>query len=293
MLGVDKGSTYTKTDKNVCIRSTLRKFRENDVNLDNDRVMIELDGQKFIAGDKGNYSTDLMKSQHFNTKAFVLLAIGLSYPQDEWITTDIVTGLPIGLYSSQKQLMKETFNNTSHDIKINGKKKNIRIRRAEVFPEAAGAFYSQNECEDALVIDFGGLSIDTALFKGKKLKKYSTYSAGMMKLYSKLANKINSEYDLSYTEWDMEDLIRDGLYIYGKKVDLGVDDLAIEHCKEIIERLSLEYDLKSIRNVLLTGGPAKWIEKYFAMDIPQRIVMQQSQFANAIGYRNIGQVIFN
>lgn len=292
MLGIDKGSTYTKTDRKLCTRSTIRKYRENDIVLDDDKIILEMDGQKYIIGEKGSYSTDLMKSQHFNTRALILLTIGLSYPQDEWITTDIVTGLPIGLYSSQKQLMKETFQGTNNEIKINGKRKNIRIRNAEVFPEAAGAFYSQSEYEDALIIDFGGLSVDMALFKGKKLKKYSTYSMGMMKLYSKLANKVNAEHDLSYTEWDMDELIREGLYIYGKKMDIGINDLVIEHCKEIIERLSLEYDLKSIRNVLLTGGPAEWLEKYLAIDIPQRKVMQQSQFTNAIGYYNIGQVIF-
>jgi plasmid segregation protein ParM len=115
---------------------------------------------------------------------------------------------------------------------------------------------------------------------------------GMLKLYSKIANRVNSEYDLSKTEWDIEELIKTGLYIYGQKVDMGVDELAIEHCKEIIERMSLEYDLKSIKNILLTGGPAEWIDKYIAYDLPQRSVMKNSQYSNAIGYRNIGQVLF-
>lgn len=293
ILGIDKGTTYTKTDKKVCIRSTIRKYKENDIILDNDKIILEIDGQKYIIGDKqGNYSTDLMKSQHYNTKVLVLTSAGLSCPDEERIVVDIVTGLPIGLYSSQKEEMKEMFHNTFNEIKINGERKIIHIRNAEVFPEGAGAFYSQDEYEDALVIDLGGLSIDTALFQRKKLKKYSTYSMGVIKLYSKLANRINSEHDLSYTEWDMEEILQDGLFIYGKQVDMKIDDIAIEHTKEIIERLSLEYDLKSTRNILLTGGPSQWLSKYFELDMPQLKVMDGNQFNNAAGYRNIGQVLF-
>lgn len=292
MLGIDKGTTYTKTNRELCIRSTIRKYRETDINLDNDKIILEMGEQKYIVGEKGNYSTDLMKSQHLNTKLLILLSIGLSHPKDEVIFENIVTGLPIGQYSSQKAAMKEMFLDSRHEIKINGRYKIIHIGRVEVFPEAAGAFFSQSEYTDALIIDIGGLSVDIALFRNKKLKQYSTYAMGVMKLYSKIANRINALYDLSKNEWDIEELINDGLYVYGEKVDMGVDELALEHTKEIIERLSLEYDLKTIRNVLLTGGAANWLQKYFMLDIPQAKVLPHSQFTNAIGYYNIGKVLW-
>jgi plasmid segregation protein ParM len=291
MLGIDKGTTYTKTDQKICIKSTIREYQESDISLQNDKLILEMENKKWVIGEKGNYSTDLMKSQHYNTKALVLTAIAQS-TTDECIITDIVTGLPIALYSGQKQIMKNLFQDTNNEIRINGIRKRIRIRNAEVFPEAAGAFYSQNEFTDALIIDVGGLSIDTAQFKGGKLIKYSTYSMGMMKLFSKIANKVNSEHDLSLTEWDIEDLLKDGLFIYGKQVDIGAERIIIEHAKEIIERLSLEYDLKSLKNILITGGPADWISKYLAKYIPQLRTMKNNQYSNAIGYSNIGRVIF-
>jgi len=294
MLGVDKGTAYTKTSKMICFRSTIRKLKETDIIFNGDnKIILEYEGQKYIVGEKGNYSTDLMKSQHSNTKPLILLAVGLSYPNDNYISTDIVTSLPIGLYSTQKKAMKDILIDSYNEITINNKRQIIRINKVEVFPESAGAFYSQIEYKDALIIDIGGLSVDTALFKDKKLIKFSTYSMGTMKLYSKLANAINSKYDLSYAEWDMEDLIKDGLYIYGQPVDMGVDNIAFEHTKEIIERLSLEYDLKSIKNVILTGGPAEWLKKYFMYDIPQIKTLPQGQFANAIGNYNIGRVLWS
>lgn len=293
MLGVDKGTTYTKTDKGLIIRSTIRAHTKNEVLLNDEKTIVEYQGQKYIVGEKGNYSTDLMKSQHENTKILILTAVVLSYPNDDFISTDIVTGLPIGLYSSQKQQMKELLQkNNTHQIVINNRKKYIKFTNVEVFPEAAGAFYSQSEYDDGLIIDNGGLSIDTALFQNKKLIKYSTYSMGIMKLYSKIANYINSLYDLSLTEWDIERILQEGLFIYGEKVELELDHIVKSHIDEIVSRLKLEYDLKAINNVLMTGGGSQWIFPSLRKDIPQAKLMANNQFANAKGYYNIGQAIF-
>lgn len=292
ILGVDKGTTYTKTDRGLIIRSTVRTYRKNEVLLDNDKTIVEYEGNKYVIGEKGNYSTDLMKSQHENTKLLILTTIGLSYP-DRFIEANIITGLPIALYSSQKRQMKDMLQRDStHQITINGQKKYIIFSNIEVFPESAGAFYSQNEYTDALIIDIGGLSIDIALFEKGKLIKYSTYPMGVMKLYSKIINYINSQYDLSLNEWDMEKVLNEGLYIYGNRVELNYDYLVKEHIEEIIERLKLEYDLKIIANILLTGGGSQWVYQYLQKIIPQVKLMSNSQFNNAIGYRNIGKVIF-
>jgi len=292
VIGVDRGTTYTKTDKGISIRSTLRKLNVHDI-IDDDVTVTEIDGQRWVVGEAGCYETDLMKSEHFGTEILTLTAIALSRPYDEYIYIDLVTGLPIGLYSKQKQAMKEMFQERSAEVKINGRKKYIKIKNVEVFPEAAGAFYSQDEYEDALIIDIGGISVDTADFAKKKLKKYSTYAMGTMKLLSKIANMINSEYDLSLTEWDMEDILKDGgLYVYGQRVDLNVADIVFEHTGRIYEKLSLEYDLKSKRHVFLTGAPAGWFASFFKRDIPQIKVLKNSKFANAIGYANIGKVVF-
>lgn len=292
MLGVDKGTTYTKTDKGLILRSTVRAYRENEVLLNEDKTIVEYEGKKYIIGDQGNYSTDLMKSQHENTKLLILAAVGLSFP-DNFISTEIVTGLPIALYSNQKQQMKDMLRrNFTHQITINNQCKLIRFTNIEVFPEAAGAFYSQSEFKDALVIDIGGLSVDIALFENGKLVKYSTYPMGIMKLYSKMTNYINSQYDLALKEWDVEKVIKEGLFIDGAKVNLNFDFLITEHVEEIMERLKLEYDLRTIINILMTGGGSQWLFRYFKKYIPHAQLMPNSQFANAKGYGNIGKEIF-
>jgi len=290
MLGYDKGTTYSKVSNGFIIKSTIKELGEHDVVLDSKNIL-EYEGKKHIIGEKGEYSTDLMKSQHQNTLLLLLACIGLN-SHDDYIEERIVTGLPIGLYSKQKEQMKELFKpNELHRIVINGHKKIIKIKAVEVFPEGAGAFYSQNE-KDALVIDIGGLSIDTVEFKGGKMGHYSTYSMGIMKLYSKIANYINSEYDLSLTEWDIEDVLATGLTIYGQRVDLNYHSIIEEYTKEIIARLKLEYDLKAIRNIILAGGGCKVLEPYLKAYIPQCRPINNAQFANVIGYYNIGKVVF-
>lgn len=292
MLGIDKGTTYTKTDKGLIIRSIIRTFRENEVMLNNEKTLVEYEGEKYIVGEKGNYSTDLMKSEHKNTKILILTAIGLTY-SDSYITTDIVTGLPIALYSKQKEKMKENLQkDTVHQIRINNQNKLIKLANIEVFPESAGAFYSQDKHQDGLVVDIGGLSIDIALFERRKLIKYSTYPMGIMKLYSKIANYINSQHDLALTEWDIENIVKEGLYLDGKKVDIDFSFLIREHIEEIMERLKLEYDLRTIRNILLTGGGSILLNRTIREQIPQATVLPNSQFSNVRGYANIGRVIF-
>lgn len=290
MLGFDKGTTYSKLSNEFIIKSTLKEVDDHDVILDNKNIL-EYEGHKYIIGETGEYSTDLMKSQHQNTLLLLLASLGLN-SKDEYIEEEIVTGLPIGLFSKQKEQMKELFRpGEFHRIKINGKKKIIKIRGIEVFPEGAGAYYSQSK-KDALVIDVGGLSIDTVEFKNGKMGHYSTYSMGIMKLYSKIANKLNSDYDLSLTEWDIEDVLKEGLTIYGNKVDLNLSSIIDSYVKKIVTRLKLEYDLKTVKNVILAGGGSNILGMYLKPYMPQCELIHNAQFANVIGYYNIGKVVF-
>lgn len=291
VIGVDKGTTYTKDSNLNIFKSTVRRYSKDEIILDKNKLVVEFNGEKYIIGETGEYATDLLKAGHEHTQMLVLTAIANS-STDEILTTNLVTGLPIGLYSKQKVPMKFLFENTRNRLNINGKEKIIYINKVEVFPEAAGAFYSQSKYNTGLVLDIGGLSIDTAYFEGEKLKKYSTYSHGIMKLYSKIANRLNAEYDLSLTEWDIEGIIKKGLYIFGEKVELNIDDLVIEHSNQIIERLKLEYDLKTVPVVLFTGGGSYLLSKYMMNNIPQQQAIDNAQFNNAIGYKAIGEVLF-
>jgi len=107
MLGFDKGTTYSQLSNGFITKSTVKVLGEYDVILDNKNILTR-EGRKYIIGEQGEYSTDLMKSQHENTLLLLLACLGLS-SKDDYIEESIVTGLPIGLYSKQKEAMKQLF----------------------------------------------------------------------------------------------------------------------------------------------------------------------------------------
>lgn len=291
-IGIDKGSTYTKTSKGVIIKSTVRKFGENDINL-NDNLLVEMDGEKHFIGGNGSFATDLKKAEHDNTKLLTYTSIAKSF-DDEVIKTNLVLGLPIGHYSRNKEKMKNLFTNSKVvEITINGIRKYISLMNVEVFPECAAAKYTQ-KIDDGLFVDIGGLSVDNALFKNGKLDEHSTFTMGTMKLLAKIANHLNAEHDLSLTEWGAEEVLKDGLTIDGENVDFqsGVNEIIRDHVKNILERIRLQYDIKMLKNIIFTGGGSLMCFDFFKEYIPQATKMEDTQFSNAKGFELIGTKLF-
>lgn len=290
IIGIDRGSAYVKNSNKQQFKSTV-KLVSDDIIIDKNQILVEYKNSKYIIGEEGNYATDLMKSQNEDTLLLILTM--LAQEPTTFLNIDLITGLPIGLYSNQKQGMKELLQNTTHTIIFNNKRKIINIRRCEIFPEGAGVFYSQDQYTNALIIDVGGLSIDVALFENRKLKKYSTYPLGVMKMYNKLANKINGKYDLSLDGWETEQVINNGLTIDGQvaNVDSIINNIKEEHIQNIINRLKLDYDLKMIPNILLAGG-GSIIHEELKSHFVQATIIKNSQYANAIGYKSVGKALF-
>lgn len=289
-IGIDKGSIVTNSSTGYEILSTVRLLGEDEISLDQNKTVVEFDGKKYVIGENGNFSTDLMKAEHENTPILVYTAIAQSFESNH-IETNLVLGLPIRLYARNKEKMKNLFHGQSKSITINGKVKIISIKDTLVYPEAAAAFNNQSE-KDGLVFDFGGLSIDVAQFKKGKLIKYSTYSLGLLKLYSKIANKINASHDLSITEWEVKEILEEGIYIYGKKVDIGEKEVIKFHIDEIMEKVKLEYDLKREQNIIFTGGGSEDYLDYLKIYMPQAKLSANARTDNAIGLEKVGQSIF-
>ncbi|MBN4062807.1 ParM/StbA family protein [bacterium AH-315-E09] len=290
IIGVDKGSAYTKTSTGFSVKSTVRELNENDLIL-NGSMTVELEGKKYVIGEEGNFATDLSKADHEETKILTLTAIANSFP-GEFIETNLVVGLPIGNFSRQKDKMKKIFEDQIVKMKVNNEKKAIVIENVAVFPEAAAVFYMQNK-KDCLIIDIGGLSVDNALFEEGNLTKHSTYSMGVMKLNTKIANELNAEYDLSLTSWSVEKIINEGLFVYGKQVPINEERIIESHVLEIVEKIKLEYDVKAIENIVLAGGGSFLCASFFKKHMPQLEVIENSRFSNAIGFEKIGEKMFS
>jgi len=292
IIAVDKGTTFTKTE-NISFKSTIREYKEDEINFSQDKIIVKYNNKKYVIGDKGKTNTDLFKSKQEETKLLILTAIVLDNPEEPIKRVKLVTGLPIGRYAEERYNMIKLFENTKNELWVNGLKYIVEIKETEVFPEGASSFYYV-EADEGLVIDIGGLSVDIAQFnKGKVLNKYSTYKMGIMPLYRQIANRLNNKYSLSLDEWDIEDKIKNGLFINGHRININADDLINNHVQQILQAIEFEYDLPIIKNVFITGGGGYLLYPYFKEKIKRVQLMPEPQFSNIHTYKILAEVLFN
>ena len=293
IVAVDKGTTYTKTSDMFSIKSVVREYQPTELNFSQDKIIVEYKNNQYVVGEKGKTNTNLFKSQQEETKLLILTAIALSNPSEIRRKTHLVTGLPIGRIGYERDSMKNLFQNTSNRMNINRLNYTIDIDKVEVFPEGASSFYYLQDIDEGLVVDIGGLSIDTALFtKGRKLQKYSTYRLGVMPLYREIANYIGSKYSLTLDEWNVQDTIRDGLSIDGINVELNIDNIIYKYIQQIIQALEFDYNIPSIKNIFLTGGGSEFLYPYVKNIINRIKIMPNPRYTNVLAYRLLGEVLF-
>lgn len=292
IISVDKGTAYTKTSKLISIKSTIREYRSDELNFSQDKIIVEYMNKKYVIGENGKTNTNLFKSEQDETKLLILTAIALSNPTEIRQRTHLITGLPIGRIGYERDSMKRLLQYTTNNIIINKQPYTIDIGRAEVFPESASSFYYLQDADDGLIIDIGGLSIDTALYtKGKKLSKYSTYRLGILPLYREIANYIGSKYSLTLDEWLVHDILIDGLSINGINIDLDISSIVNNYLRQIIQALEFDYNIPSIKNIFLTGGGGIFLYPYIKKLIPRVKLMDNSRFTNVLTYQLLGEVL--
>lgn len=293
---VDKGTAYTKTSELVSFKSTIREYREDELDFSQDKIIVDYNNKKYVVGSDGRTNTNLFKSEQEETKLLVLTGIALSNPNTQRIQTHLVTGLPIGRIGYERDNMKRLFQYTNNIITINDQRHIIDIGKTEIFPEGASSFYYLQDVDECIIIDIGGLSIDVALYvKGKKLSKYSTYRLGVLPLYREIANYIGSKYSLTLNEWSVQEILQDGLSIEGVRIDIGAEILSIVngYIQQIIQALEFDYNVPQIKQIFLTGGGGEFLYTYIRKIIPRMQLMENSRFTNVLTYQMLGEVLFN
>jgi len=294
IIGVDQGYSHTKTSEGTIFPSRI----STEEYMIGESTEVKVEGKPYIVGE-GNIEVEINKVNKDLTRVCILTSLAQS---GEYAEYQVVTGLPIGLYKGQKEQLKEMLlNNKRVEMEYNKQRRVISITRAEVFPQAAGIFYvlDRREYEDfnsVVITDIGGRSVDFALFEKLnskwKLTKYSTVMEGTLTLYSKIINLINSRFELSLKVEDGETVLRKGLQIYGEKQDLSFTmQIVADHIEAIHRELFLNYPIKTSKHVL-GGGGAYLFKNVITRKIPGTIIAPNSQFANAIGFKKVGEALW-
>ncbi len=284
IIGVDVGYTYTKfcTETNEDIfRSTVE---EGAKEINKESIIVEYEGKQFTVGDKGAYSVDLNKIEDRTFKICLITAIAqaMKYNAEE---INLVTGLPIDYYSKQKLILKNSLENKDVFIKYQGESKVFTINKCLVFPQSAGliALEPDRFKGDNLVIDIGGMTVDVAYFEGLKLVKHRTYPLGMLKVYGKVIQYLNSNYETNYDDvLDAEKVMRDGLFIDEKKIDVDFSSILKPHAEDIHRPIKLEFPFKTSKKTYIGGG-ALALKDYILGE-----VKKDNIYANARAFHEIG-----
>lgn len=292
LIGVDNGYTYTKNSKGNMFLSKVRTGETIDIN---NVLKVELEGQTYIVGERdSNYTVDINKIDNEITRVSVLTSIALAM-RDNHEEIQLITGLPPGHYAKQKEELKEMLlNKNLIRMTINDREKAMKITNADVFIQGAGPIFldpHKYRYKKVLVIDIGGLTVDVCCFENMNLVKYRTYEKGMLKLYSNMISKANAELELNLDISDGENILNNGLYIYGVKQDLEfLDEVINAYINDIFTNIKLDFSLKTMEYVLFIGGGSQGL--YNKINIPNALMVPNSQFTNAISYEAIGRVRF-
>lgn len=236
----------------------------------------------------GPGTVDLNKVNHDLTRVCLLYGISIS-------TTDeavyVVTGLPIGQYKAQRNELRDAVMTLPPFFYVNDNARTLKIRDCIIYPQGIAAVYGIQE--DVIVCDVGGRTVDIGFARyvnGKIELVYSnTLFEGVIQLYTKIASTVNQRFNLSLPADYAQNILYKGLCIDGEQQDTSfLKPLLAEHIQPIVDDIQLNTPFKTTK-IMLCGGGAILLERAFRNRFPKVGMVDNAQFANAIGFRKVGE----
>lgn len=298
IIGLDNGYAFTKTSEGTMFRSTIKKGKDIDINTDT--INVNINGIDYVVGaEDGEYVADNNKTDSLVTEICTFAAIAKSFPDMPMIDADLVVGLPVQYYSSQKEAFKEKMlSYGSKRVSIGKTSQDIRIKSVLVYPQSAGVVFlnaKDVKNDDSLVIDIGGGTVDVSHFHGLKLMDKATYPLGMLTLYSNLVQKIVSENDVNVEAYQMFDKLKKG-YITTKtgRIDLNsteYQNVIDTHATKIANEIKTKFkNFDTMDNTYVIGGGGMQLFNRIEHHFNNSILVDNAQFVNANAFKFMGEM---
>lgn len=286
IIGVDVGNYSLKTTSKITIKSLVN----TQENILGSKIILEYDNQKFIIGE-GTFESEINKSSKENFIPLLYTGIALS-SQDK--INQVVCGLPINQFARDREAVENLINNNKiKTIKINGDLREIIITDFKVYPEGVGAYYSLETNKDVIIVDIGGRTTDIAYICDKKHQISSTVNVGTLNIYNDVATKLNTYYGLSLDTQMAERIIERGYCkVDGVNVDINfITDILKTNFMKIKEELDFKYPART-EDIILVGGGAKLFGKAFRKRYINSSVAIDPIYANANGFKKVGDMLW-
>lgn len=298
ILGIDNGYHYTKTSDNVMFASTIKKGKDIDINKDT--IQVRINGIDYVVGeDNGEYVADNNKIDSKVTEICTMTAIAKSFSNQNLVETNIVAGLPVNYYSKQKDDFKNKLLSYGKNIiELDNRMREVQITDAIIYPQSAGVVFMNAKDlkrESTIVIDIGGGTWDISQFEGLKMVEKSTYAEGQLVLYSKLAQKINADYDCKFKNYHIDNiLLRNWFTADGKKISTDVLNDDIEsHINSVATEIKRDFSYRNVDNIFVIGGGAIRHYDRLKNHFSNAQLVDDPQFCNANAFELMGQMKFS
>ncbi|MBU5227876.1 ParM/StbA family protein [Clostridium senegalense] len=291
LIGVDLGNFGVKTSERV---SFFSKISEIESFTDNNEIIYE--GNRIYVGE-GEFSTDWNKSLKDTTLPLLFTALAKSSKENIF---QVVLGLPIQQYKKNKYNLKDLIEgNRGKSITIDGVTRDIIISDIEIAPEGASAYYNlslENKkiigSKQLIIVDIGGRTTDVCLFKESRIQGVKTIPVGMMNVYTDIVDEVNSKFTESFKLEEGENILREGLFLYGEQQDVSfIKAILQRHFNSIYKELQLNFELAK-GYVLLTGGGSLIFERAFKNRLKNLIISDDPLFDNVMGFKKVGEQLW-
>lgn len=262
IISIDHGNKQIKTAH----RTFVSGLTETKVRPALGEDFIKYDGNYYTLTDhRLAYQRDKSNDESF----FLLTLFGVAseilemgvYDPNDVTSIDLLIGLPPAHYGAQYKSFEQYFERDVIDFEFAGKPFSIYFNSATAYPQAYAAamtvFSQIRPLPKCVVIDIGGYTADYLILKNgaPDLAACSSLEHGVILLYNKVINAVNSAYDLLLDESDVDTTLR------GCNEDIAdnIQDFIREQAQSFVEELfsqlrELRIDLRVTRSVFVGGG---------------------------------------
>ena len=136
------------------------------------------------------------------------------------------------------------------------------------------------------------MTTDITLFINNKIANVLTVPVGMLKIYQDVITYINTNYTQNLVLEDAEFIIKDGLILRGKKIDVSfISCILKRHFDSLYKELQLKFNVNK-GYVYLTGGGSLLLQYAFKNRLNNVIVSDDCLFDNSIGFKRVGESLW-